>query len=71
MVNLSLIDSVFSDLFKEAIVTPLIKKHFLSKDDLKNYRPVCLVLVSSPRLDDRKLAQTQSIQDRICIVWLG
>ena len=40
MVNLSLIDGVFIDLFKQAIVMPLIKKSCLSNDDLKNYRPV-------------------------------
>ena len=31
---------VFPDEFKQAIVTPLIKKPSLCKDDLKNYRPV-------------------------------
>ena len=40
MVNLSLTEGVFIDLFKQAIVTPLIKKHSLAKDDLKNYRRV-------------------------------
>ena len=39
MVNLSLTKGVFVDLFKQAIVTPLIKKPSLAKDDLKNYRP--------------------------------
>ena len=40
MVNLSLNEGVFIDPFKQAIVTPLIKKPSLAKDDLKNYRPV-------------------------------
>ena len=40
LVNLSLQDGVFPEPFKNAIVTPLIKKTSLPKDDLKNYRPV-------------------------------
>ena len=40
LVNLSLQDGVFPEPFKIAIVTPLIKKTSLPKDDLKNYRPV-------------------------------
>ena len=40
MVNLSFIDGIFNDPFKHTIVMPLIKKPSLSKDDLKNYRPV-------------------------------
>ena len=40
MVNLSLTEGVFIDPFNQAIVMPLIYKHSLAKDDLKNYRPV-------------------------------
>ena len=40
MVNLSLIDGIFIDPFKQAIIMPQIKKPSLSKDDLKNYRSV-------------------------------
>ena len=40
LVNLSLQDGVFPEPFKNAIVTPLIKKTLLPKDDLKNYQPV-------------------------------
>ena len=40
IVNLSLSDGVFPDTFKKAVVTPLIKKPTLNKEDLKNYRPV-------------------------------
>ncbi len=40
MVNLSLSRGVFIDKFKQAIVTPLIKKPSLFKDDLRNYRPI-------------------------------
>ena len=40
MVNLSLISGVFPDIFKTSHVMPLPKKQSLSKDDMKNYRPV-------------------------------
>ena len=38
--NCSLSEGAVPDGFKSAVVTPLIKKSSLSKDDLKNYRPV-------------------------------
>ena len=53
MINFSLIDGVFIDPLKQAIVTPLIKKPSLSKDDLKTTHRTtdqCPVLVSSQRL---------------------
>ena len=40
LVNLSLIQGVFPGDFKKAVVTPLIKKSSLPKNELKNYRPV-------------------------------
>ena len=40
IVNMSLQSGLFPDDFKQAIVTPLIKKPTLSKNDYKNYRPV-------------------------------
>ena len=40
IVNLSLSEGVFPSQFKSAIVTPLLKKPTLDKEDLKNYRPV-------------------------------
>ena len=40
LVSISLQDGVFLEPFKNAIVTPLIKKTSLPKEDLKNYRPV-------------------------------
>ena len=40
VVNLSLSEGIFPGNFKNAIVTPLIKKPTLDKDELKNYRPV-------------------------------
>ena len=39
-VNLSLKSGVFPDTLKMAHMTPLLKKPSLSKDDMKNYRPV-------------------------------
>ena len=40
LVNLSLLQGIFPDDFKKAVVTPLIKKSSLPKNELKNYRPV-------------------------------
>ena len=40
LVNCSLSEGVVPDEFKNAIVTPLIKKSSLPPNDLKNYRPV-------------------------------
>ena len=40
IVNLSLKSGVFPDMLKLSQITPLLKKPLLSKDDIKNYRPV-------------------------------
>ena len=40
LVNLSLKNGIFPNPFKQAIVTPLLKKSTLSKEDLKSYQPV-------------------------------
>ena len=40
LVNLSLSQGVFPSQFKKAVVTPLLKKSNLDKNELKNYRPV-------------------------------
>ena len=40
LVNYSLIEGSFPNSFKKVVVTPLIKKASLPRDDLKNYRPV-------------------------------
>ena len=40
LVNYSLIKGSFPNSFKKAVVTPLMKKASLPRDDLKNYRPV-------------------------------
>ena len=40
IINLSLKSGVFPDTLKLSHLTPLLKKPSLSKDDMKNYRPV-------------------------------
>ena len=40
IVNKSLKECVFPSAFKTAHVIPLLKKSYLDKNDLKNYRPV-------------------------------
>ena len=40
IVSLSLKSGVFPDTLKLSYLTPLLKKPSLSKDDMKNYRPV-------------------------------
>ena len=40
LINLSLAEGIFPSTFKTAHVTPLLKKPTLSKEDMKNYRPV-------------------------------
>ena len=40
LVNYSLIDGSFPNAFKKAFVTPFIKKAFLCRNNLTNYRPV-------------------------------
>ena len=40
LVNLALLEGVFPDNFKHAIVMPLLKKSSLPKDELSSYRPI-------------------------------
>ena len=40
IINLSLSEGTFPGRFKQALVTPLLKKPTLSKNEFKNYRPV-------------------------------
>jgi len=47
IVNLSLISGNSHSTVKESIVSPLLKKSYLDKDELSNYRPICnLSLIS-------------------------
>ena len=56
LVNYSLIDGSFPNSFKKAVVTPLIKKASIPRDDLKNYRPVS-GLCFLPKLVERVVAR--------------
>ena len=40
LINSSLSSGVFPEVFKTALVKPLLKKKFLDQNNLKNYRPV-------------------------------
>ncbi len=40
IVNASMVDGIFPDAFKEAIVTPILKKQNLDVNVLKNFRPI-------------------------------
>ena len=60
LVNLSLQDGVFPEPFKNAIVTPLIKKTSLPKEDLKNYRPVSGLSFLSKLMEHVVAAQIRS-----------
>ena len=40
LVNYSLSEGLFSDAFKKAVISPLIKKALLPDYEIKNYRPV-------------------------------
>ena len=58
LINYSLIDGSFSSAFKRAVITPLIKKASLPKNDLKNYRPVsglCFMSKFVERVVDKQL----------------
>jgi len=47
IVNLSLISGQFHPTFKESVISPLLKKPTLDKEELSNYRPISnLSLVS-------------------------
>ena len=40
IVNLSLSNGIFPDVMKQAVITPLLKKPTLDKENLSNYRPI-------------------------------
>ena len=40
LVNRSLSEWIFPDVFKNAVVSPLLKKHSLPKEELSSYRPI-------------------------------
>lgn len=55
--NSSLTSGVFPDPFKQALVTPLLKKPSLDVNELKNYRPVSNLSFISKILEKLALAQ--------------
>ena len=63
LVNLSLKNGIFLNPFKQAIVTPLLKKSTLSKEDLKSYRPVSGLSFLSKLVERIVAAQIRSHMD--------
>ena len=63
LVNLSLKNGIFPNPFKQAIVTPLLKKSTLSKEDLKSYRPVSGLSFLSKLVEQIVAAQIRSHMD--------
>ena len=63
LVNLSLKNGIFPNPFKQAIVTPLVKKSTLSKEDLKSYRPVSALSFLSKLVERIVAAQIRSHMD--------
>ena len=62
IINLSLSEGIFPGRFKQALVTPLLKKPSLPKNELKNYRPVSNLNYLSKLLEKTVSAQ---IKDHI------
>ena len=66
LVNLSLQNSILPNPFKQAVVTPLLKKSTLSKEDLKSYRPMIGLSFLSKLVEHVVAAQIRS--HRNCLV---
>ena len=65
LINLSPHNGIFPDCFKQAIVTPVIKKSTLSKEDLKCYRPVSGLSFLSKLVECVVTAQIRSHMDSL------
>ena len=63
LVNLSVKNGIFPKPFKRTIVTPLLKKSTISKEDLKNYRPVSGLSFLSKLVERIVAAQIRSHMD--------
>ena len=63
LVNLSLKNGIFPNPFKQTIVTPLLKKFTLSKEDLKSHRPVSGLSFLSKLVERIVAAQIRSHMD--------
>ncbi|WP_419642289.1 reverse transcriptase domain-containing protein, partial [Thiolapillus sp.] len=57
LVNSSLSSGVFPEVFKTALVTPLLKKKSLDQNELKNYRPVSNLSFVSKIIEKLVLSQ--------------
>ena len=51
IINMSLLSGTFPNILKKAVITPIIKKPSLNKDELKNYRPVANMHFTSKLLE--------------------
>ena len=60
LVNLSLSEGIFPDPFKGAVVTPLLKKQSLPKEDFSSYRPISNLNFISKILE-------KVIHSRLCV----
>jgi hypothetical protein len=60
IVNTSLLSGVFPDVLHKAIITPVLKKPSLNRNELKNYRPVANLQFTSKVLE--KCASSQLIE---------
>lgn len=67
IINLSLQASRVPDVFKHAIVTPLIKKPSLDKENFKNYRPVSNLSYISKILEKVVMARINNHFDTNCL----
>ena len=63
LVNLSLQNGIFPNPFKQMIVTPLLQKSTLSKEDLKSYRPVSGLRFLSKLVESLVAAQIRPHMD--------
>ena len=57
LVNFSLSSGVFPEVFKTALVTPLLKKKSLDQNELKNYHPVSNLFFVSKIIEKLVLSQ--------------
>ena len=67
-VNSSLSSAVFLEVFKTALVTPLLKKKSLDQNELKNYRPVSDLSFVSKIIEKLVLSR---LSDYLSVDWLS
>ncbi len=64
IINLSLSEGIFPDCFKQALISPLLKKPSLPKNEFKNYRPVSNLNFISKIMEKVVASQIKSHVDR-------